>query len=251
MRKLWPLLLTSAIGIAILCGLGTWQVFRLAEKTKLIAQLEARMNGEPMSLVELLSRQAKGENIEYYRVNVAGCFEPSKTVAKLTTVEGQPAWEFIYLVAYNGLGVTKSFVDRQFKSFIVVDAGVSMSKQFLHFQTTCEQFTGTVRLHNKGRGYFDNDNDAVENVWYWWNLSEMRRAAGANPIDHVSSFVVQKLPTGQPSYPPFPKPLEPRVELSNNHLGYAITWFGLAAALLTVTGFFARSLVLDRKEQDS
>ncbi|MEO9168833.1 MAG: SURF1 family cytochrome oxidase biogenesis protein, partial [Aestuariivirga sp.] len=34
------------------------------------------------------------------------------------------------------------------------------------------------------------------------------------------------------------QPTEPKIELNNNHLGYAITWFGLAAALAAVAGAF-------------
>ena len=30
----------------------------------------------------------------------------------------------------------------------------------------------------------------------------------------------------------FPRPEEPKANLANNHLGYAITWFGLALTLL-------------------
>jgi surfeit locus 1 family protein len=32
----------------------------------------------------------------------------------------------------------------------------------------------------------------------------------------------------------FPRPEEPKVNLTNNHLGYALTWFGLAATLIAV-----------------
>ena len=41
--RLWPILLASAIGIAILVGLGIWQVQRLTQKNALIAALEQRM----------------------------------------------------------------------------------------------------------------------------------------------------------------------------------------------------------------
>ena len=40
----------------------------------------------------------------------------------------------------------------------------------------------------------------------------------------------------------FPRPQAPKADLANNHLGYAITWFGLALTLLGVAGFYIYDL---------
>ena len=40
----------------------------------------------------------------------------------------------------------------------------------------------------------------------------------------------------------FPRPEAPQANLANNHLGYAITWFGLALTLLAVAGFYIYDL---------
>jgi surfeit locus 1 family protein len=99
-----------------------------------------------------------------------------------------------------------------------------------------------VRLHRKGRGIFDNDNDEEGNTWYWWDLPAMQAAAEAPQNAKVAPFILQKpdiafgATTSIQIHPA-------QVELSNNHLGYAITWFGLAAALLAVAAVLARSLV--------
>jgi surfeit locus 1 family protein len=238
-RKLWPLLLTSAIGIAILCCLGTWQVFRLAEKTKLIAQLETRMDAPAITLADAMSRQAKGENIEYVTVFARGHADTSRAIPKMTVYEGKPAWEIIEpFISEDGI-------------FVLVDAGASFETKVAGNNT--DSITGIVRLHNKGRGFFDPMNEPGSDAWYWWDLPEMRDVtAGPYPdqgtsvleTSKIAPFVLQRLPTLKDVGPPFAQ--APKVELSNNHLGYAITWFGLAAALMAVAGFFARSLVLDR-----
>jgi len=51
---------------------------------------------------------------------------------------------------------------------------------------------------------------------------------------------VQLLPSA--SAAEFPRPEEPKANLANNHLGYALTWFGLAATLLAVAGFYIYDL---------
>jgi surfeit locus 1 family protein len=237
MKKLFPLLIASTIGIIILCGLGTWQVFRLAEKTKLVAALDARMQAEPISLAQALERHAKGEDIEYLKVTAEGRSDPAHALRKITSFEGKPGWEIIVpFTSTDGI-------------FILVDAGATPDVQIATASADNETITGVIRVHHKGRGFFDNDNDETGNTWYWWDLPAMQAAAGAPAEARIAPFILQKLPSAENPSPPYAQ--KPKVELKNNHLGYAITWFGLAAALMAVAGFFTRSLVLDRKGQDS
>jgi surfeit locus 1 family protein len=56
-------------------------------------------------------------------------------------------------------------------------------------------------------------------------------------------FVVQVLPGTVAAE--FPKPPEPKANLANNHLGYAITWFGLALTLAAV----AVAYLLDQRKR--
>jgi surfeit locus 1 family protein len=227
-KKLWPLLLATAIGLIILCSLGTWQVFRLAEKTKMIAALDARMMAAPITLAEALDKSSKGEDIEYLKVSTEGRGDPTHALNKISSFDGKPGWEIIEpFISSDGI-------------FVLVDAGAAPDKQTAITSTT-EKLTGVIRVHRKGRGFFDNENDEVGNTWYWWDVPAMQ-AAAASPADvKIVPFILQKLPEGDNVGPPFAQ--KPKVELSNNHLGYAITWFGLAAALLGVAGVLARSLV--------
>ena len=226
MKRLWPLLIASLIGLIILCGLGTWQIFRLDQKTKLIAALQTRMAAAPITLVEALDRQAKGEDVEYLKVTLNGELDTAHTMRKLTSVDGKPGWELIApLLTANNI-------------FVLVDAGQISDVALGPGSKAQVQMQGILRNHNKGRGLFDNDNDAGANVWYWWDVSAMQATAPKSA--RLAPFIVQRLPNDDPNMPFAPLP---KVELRNNHLGYAITWFGLAAALLGVTGFFARTLV--------
>jgi cytochrome oxidase assembly protein ShyY1 len=54
----------------------------------------------------------------------------------------------------------------------------------------------------------------------------------------MALVVVQLLP--DPSGLPLPKPQPPSANLANNHLGYALTWFGFAIILAVIATLFIR-----------
>jgi surfeit locus 1 family protein len=233
LKKLGPLLITTLIGLAILCNLGFWQLRRLDEKTKLIATLEERLTLPPILLFDAIVRVRKGEDLEYMPITTEGRVDPTHALAKVTSFQSKPGWQIIEpFVSLSG-------------EFVLIDAGASSEKTFLALSSSNEAVNGIIRLHRKGKGYFDNDNDVKGNTWYWWDLPAMQKAAGLNEDTFAAPFVIQKIHSDSPGMPPFPQPV--KVELSNNHLGYAITWFGLAAALLGVAGFF----VLDQHKRES
>ena len=84
-------------------------------------------------------------------------------------------------------------------------------------------------------------------MWYWWDLPAMIAASGLPADLKPYPFVVQLLPSSTAAE--FPRPDEPKSDLANNHLGYAITWFGLALTLLGVSGFYLFDLRRSAKGQ--
>jgi surfeit locus 1 family protein len=203
-------LVASGLGILVLCGLGTWQVERLAQKQALIATLQQRMATEPMPLAEALKRP----DAEYLKVKATGSLDVTHVLYKQTIFHGLGGWEAIApFKADDGVEV-------------LVDLGGAPSQGMKSKPLT--EVTGILRLHNKGRGYFDNDNSPAQNQWFWWDLPAMQKAAGLAP--DAPRVIVQALANDSGF-----EAAEPKVELTNNHLGYAITWFGLAMALAGVT----------------
>ena len=76
-RLIWPAIATLA-AIAFLIALGNWQMRRLAWKEGLLAAIAARTHAEPVTLAAAKERAAKGEDLEYLRVEVAGRFLNNK-----------------------------------------------------------------------------------------------------------------------------------------------------------------------------
>lgn len=77
-RRIWfaaPLVL---LALAILLGLGTWQVKRLYWKEALIADIEERRNASPATLAQIEAIAKSGGEIEYRRVNLSGTFDHAR-----------------------------------------------------------------------------------------------------------------------------------------------------------------------------
>ena len=175
----------------------------------LIATLEVRMIAAPVPLASAITQAGA----EYLKVQATGRLDVAHVLYKQTVFRGLAGWEAIAPFQTDD-GVS-----------VLVDLGASESREQL--LKPINQVTGILRLHNKGRGIFDNENSSSQNQWFWWDLPQMQAAAG---IRGAPPVILQAL-ANESGF----EAAEPKVELDNNHLGYAVTWFGLAVALVGVT----------------
>jgi surfeit locus 1 family protein len=89
---------------------------------------------------------------------------------------------------------------------------------------------GLLRLPPNGRpNWFLPDNRPDLNYWFWVDLPAM---AAADALDRVAPFYIDA--DAAPNPGGWPKGGVTRLELPNDHLQYAITWFSLAIALIVV-----------------
>ncbi|MFN4142200.1 SURF1 family protein [Aestuariivirga sp.] len=228
--RLWPFLLASLIGIAILVGLGFWQVQRLQWKEGLLAQLAANAAAPPVDLATAEGLAAQGRDPEFVRVKFRGSYRHDAWKKMIATYEGGQGWTIITpAVSEDGHAV-------------IVDRGRLPGQRLENFERPEGEveIEGVIRTYRGGQGYFDPANDAAANLWYWWDVPAMLAASQLPPGLTPFPFVVQLLPASTAAE--FPRPQEPQANLANNHLGYAITWFGLAATLAAVAGFYVYEL---------
>lgn len=217
------------IGIAILIWLGVWQIQRLHWKEGLLAELAAKAGAEPVNLATAEEIAGQG-NAEFLRVRFRATYQHAASMKMLSTYEGGQGWTIITpAISADGHAV-------------IIDRG-RLPGQWPDSFDKPEgelEITGIVRPYSHGRAYFDPGNDPKANLWYWWDVPAMLAAANLPAELKPAPFVVQLLPGAATAE--FPKPPEPKANLSNNHLGYAITWFGLAIALAVVSAAFIRTL---------
>jgi surfeit locus 1 family protein len=230
--RVWPVALSAGLGILILVGLGVWQLQRLAWKTALIASIEAKAAAEPVSLSEARERESAGEDIEFLKVSDTLTLNHATTLYMLATHDGQPAWRVI-APAISATGVA-----------VLVDRGLvpedlrDPTKRAASDPPGPLTLTGQIRKPAAGRGGFTPDNDPAGNIWYWWDVPSMLTAAGIDTNSPHAPFVLHLTP--QEAQTSWPRPQTLDANLRNNHLGYALTWFGLAAVLAIVAGMFIR-----------
>jgi surfeit locus 1 family protein len=91
--------------------------------------------------------------------------------------------------------------------------------------------------HPEPQGTFEPNNEPQKNIWYWRDIDAMADAAGGEPA-RVHRYILDA--EADPAPPgSWPKGGTTRLELPNRHLEYALTWYGLAAALVAVFAVFA------------
>ncbi len=231
-RSIWPVLIAGTIGTLLLIFLGLWQIARLSEKQAQIASLEARLTAAPISLSELLQRYERDEDIEFVRVTLTGKLDHTAERLKLSTNKGSAAWQVLTPVLTDD-GI-----------FLLLDRGLVPENQrdpkIRPAPDRVSELSAIARLHAGGQGTFDPENDIAGNQWFWWDIPAMLSSVSI-PLDaKVTPFILQRLPSGNEQG--LPEAVQPKASLRNNHLGYAITWFGLALVTALMTGIYATSL---------
>lgn len=225
----WGLHLSVITGLAVLLSLGTWQVKRLAWKESLLASIETRMASPPSPLSEIEDRFQKTGDVDYYPVTLSGALVPGAEQYFLSTYDGQSGWN-IYTPLTLGDGrfvmLNRGFVPYDRRDPATRPAPASGEAQY----------TGLARNPLIGKpSSVTPDNDADGSTWYWKDLQGMAAAAGIDREKLLPFFVDDWSETAPGTLPINRTTL---VLLPNNHLQYAVTWYGLAAALLGVWAVF-------------
>lgn len=228
-------LVFMAVGIAVLCALGTWQVKRLFWKEALIAEVEERTSQKPMNLTEFLETQTDKNTWPYSPVMTQGIYDHSKEVFFFTTsIEGRSGWNVhTPMLLDNGkyLIVNRGFIpyDRQ-----------APEKRLEGQVTGKQQLAGLVRVPEKEKpnDWFP-ENQPEKRELYWRDYDVFTDLMGK---DEGREFVPLFVDANDAPVPGgSPKGGTTIIAFSNSHLQYAVTWYGLALALLGVGGYFLYS----------
>ena len=222
----------SAASLALLIGLGVWQLQRLEWKQGLIAQIEARAHAEPVTLKEAVTRAKAGEDVSYLRVRVEGRFDNGKERYLYAVSDGTPGWHVITpLETPEGEVV---LVDRGF----VPDAFKEPSSRAQGEINDAVSVTGLARAPEI-QGLFIPDNEPAENRWFWRDLGAMSKSMFPAGAPDIAPFILEAERSDIPGG--WPLGGQTRLDLPNNHLQYALTWFLLALCLVVIYVIYVRS----------
>jgi surfeit locus 1 family protein len=215
----------AAIGFAILCGLGIWQVERLQWKGKLIADLNARVSVPPVAL----PAQPEQATDEFRRVRVRVQFASGEHALVYTPgsalrpdVPGAGYWVMVPARSERGTVVIN-------RGYVAPEARANVGSA----PSGDVEIVGALRWPEEGT-FFTPRDEPANNVWYRRDPASI---AAAKNWGVVAPFYIEQ----EAPQPGAPKAGPLVVKLPNNHLQYAITWFGLAGALAAVYFVWLRS----------
>ena len=211
--------------LAITVGLGSWQVQRLAWKTGLLAEIDRGESLPPVPLPD--------QPVPFRRVSVSGTFLP---VSARYGTELRPSPTGA-VIGSQVMGV----LQRADGVPIVVDRGWAPVTDVVVVPSGTVRLVGYVRPADHAA--WTSIADAPDKGLFYTLDPVVIGAALGQPT--VAPYTLVVLGPAAPGTYPDPSATLPRPP--NDHLIYAITWFGLAAALMAVFGVYARQAWRERR----
>ena len=209
-RLIFPLLL-GLIGAAILIGLGTWQMQRLAWKQDILQQIERRITADPVAL----PANPDQSRDQYLPVTVQGRYTGEGLDVLASRKQQGAGFRVIAVLETDGRRV---LVDRGFLPEPLRatprPTGLVAIRGNLHWPQEVDGFTPPP--------------DTNRGIWFARDLPAMAAALNTEPVlvvvwgDDPTDPAVQAMPVDTTHIP-------------NDHLQYAITWFLLAVVWLGMT----------------
>ena len=221
---LWPTLIS--LPILVLClALSVWQMERREWKRDILDRIAANQSAMPIALDALLSG---GDPLrrEYGKVAVSGTFLHDKEYHLAARSRG------------NDVGIQVVTPLRTDKGQIVLfDRGWVPSEKKDQAKRAEGQIAGPVKLvgvvrRTQIQRQFAPDNVPDKNVWFTVDVPLMRKLAGGRPDPALDTFFLEADTNRNPGGLPIGG--QTQLDIPNDHLQYAITWFLLALALIGV-----------------
>jgi surfeit locus 1 family protein len=214
----WPTLVSLPI-LVLSLGLGLWQMERRAWKGEILDRIATNQAAAPMTLDQLLAGNPLRH--EYGRVRVAGTFEHGhEFFLAARSLKNKVGLQVIVPLKTDDGRV------------ILFDRGWvpdrAAATQAITRTTGRVEVTGLVR-RSQIRARFAPENVPEKNVWFQADVPLMRKLAGAPPDPKLDTFFLEADATPNPGGVPVGG--QTRLEIPNDHLQYAITWFLIALAL--------------------
>ena len=206
------LLIIVAAGLGVLLYLGTWQVQRLAWKEGVLAEIEARIAADPVAIPEDIDR----ERDRYLPVTVTGEMLPGEIHVLVSVKRVGPGYR---ILAPFDDGTRVIMIDR---GFVPIDdknkpraIGPMTITGNLHWPDEVDDFTPEPDIEGE--------------IWFAREVDMASVVLGTDPI-----LLIAKSKT-DPNVTPLPVDTS---GIPNDHLQYAVTWFGLALVWAAMSAFF-------------
>jgi surfeit locus 1 family protein len=200
-------------------ALGIWQWMRLKEKEAIAAEVGERLENEPVPYLAATEE----ESLSYRPIRVSGRYLPAQTVLVFTSLAdpkgeiGGPGYWVMTPLALEGGGtiwVNRGFVPDSARAGFAAGGDLKANAVML----------SGIAMPSERANSFTPAADAAGRI-EWVRDIDRLSALAPHLVPPVASVYLD-LPAGPRGE--LPQGGETIVSFPNNHLGYAMTWFGLA-----------------------
>ena len=206
--------------LAVLIWLGSWQVMRMQWKGALIEEFATRANAEAISP----PAASAADSNRFQRITVRGLWMHHAEI-QLTgrTFEGTAGYHVITPMKLEDgrvLLMNRGWVSQDYRLPEARPSTLAAGPQTVD---------AIIRLPAQ-KGYFVPENDIADNHWFTLNIAEI--AAHHGLADVIQTYTADVLRPEGDYVLPIGADIE--IDIPNNHLNYAITWYGLGLGLIGV-----------------
>jgi surfeit locus 1 family protein len=217
LKRLFFFHLFVALFITLFCALGTWQLYRLQWKMELISEITFGLNSTPIKYSNSIKKN-------YQRVVTDGSYNFKNQIYLYSLNEkGKPGFDVITpfeTISKEIVLVNRGWIPKELKELPEINSNQNNTK-----------VRGLLRKIYKAN-IFKPDNDIKDNIWFSVNLDDLEKFTGKK----FSNFIIYL--EDQDVKAPLPRKIT--VDLPNNHLKYALTWYSIAISILLYYLYFRK-----------
>ena len=217
LKRLFLFQLFVALFITLFCALGTWQLYRLQWKMELISEITFGLNSTPITYSNYIKKN-------YQRIVSKGSFNFEDQIYLYSLNDkGQPGFDVI--TPFKTINNEIVLVNRGW-----IPKGLKKNPKINSLENNIK-IIGLLRKIYKAN-MFKPENDLENNIWFSVNLNDLEKLTG----NKFSNFIVFLEDPNTKA--PLPKKIT--VDVPNNHLKYAITWYSIAISILLYYLYFRK-----------
>ena len=207
MKNLFLFKIFVFLFITLFCTLGTWQLYRLQWKQDLISQIREGLKSTPIKYSQNIKKN-------YQKVILAGNYDFKNQIYLYSLNDkGQPGFDVVTpfeTISKENILINRGWIQKEFKNSPDIN-------------NSSKNITGMLRQANR-KNFFTPDNDINKNIWFSINLVDVQEITGKK----FNKFIVYL----EDQNTNIPKPKKITVDVPNNHLKYAITWYSISISIL-------------------
>ena len=204
--------------VTIFCSLGTWQLYRLQWKLELISEITIGLDSTPLEYSNTIKKN-------YQRVKVKGKYDFDQQIYLYSLNDsGKPGFDVITPFKTNkneNILINRGWINKELKGNPNINTKSGSQQKII----------GLLRKIYKPN-IFKPDNDLKNNVWFSINLEDLKEVTGHQFNEFVIFLEDNQVKT------PVPKKIS--IDVPNNHLKYAITWYAISISIIFYYLYFRR-----------